>query len=410
MKDRCILHSDANCFYASVETVLNPELRGKAIAVCGSTEERHGIVLAKSEKAKKAGVKTGMANWQARQCCPNLIIVPPQYEYYMKFSKYLHSIYARYTDLIEPFGMDECWLDVTDCQQRGVEIAEEIRSTVKDELGLTVSIGVSFNKIFAKLGSDMKKPDAITEITKENYQEKVWNLPCEELLYCGRATTAKLNKLNVKTIGDIVRAGADFMGSRFGKNGIALWTYASGLDRSRVAHQDFTMPAKSVGHGITCVADLENMEEVRIVIIALAQDIGRRLRVYHLKARGVQVYIRDSRLCSYMTQTKLEYPTQSEALVSQAAFALVEKSYDWNNSIRAITISAINLVGETALEQTTIFCDYQKVERQSRLEHAMDDIRVRFGKDAIAPAILLNEHKMPPHTNKEIIMPGLMYK
>ena len=410
MKERCILHCDANCFYASVETVLNPDLRGKAMAVCGSTEERHGIVLAKSEKAKKAGVKTGMANWQARECCPGLIIVPPQYEYYMKFSKYLHGIYERYTDLVEPFGMDECWLDVTASRQSGMEIAKEIRETVKDELGITVSIGVSFNKIFAKLGSDMKKPDAITEITRENFQDKVWKLPCEELLYCGRATTAKLNNMAIRTIGDIARAGPEIMGHKFGKNGVALWTYASGNDTSRVAHQDFVMPAKSVGHGITCVADLENMEEVRMVIIALSQDIGHRLRVYKLKAKGVQVYIRDSRLCSYLTQTQLDYPTQSEALVSRAAIALVEKSYAWNNQIRAITISAINLIGERVPAQTTIFCDCQKAERQSKLEHTMDTIKGRFGKRAIIPAVILGERKMPPHSDREIIMPGIMHK
>lgn len=410
MKERCILHCDANCFYASVETVLNPDLRGKAMAVCGFTEERHGIVLAKSEKAKKAGVKTGMANWQARECCPGLIIVPPQYEYYMKFSKYLHGIYERYTDLVEPFGMDECWLDVTASRQSGMEIAEEIRKTVKDELGITVSIGVSFNKIFAKLGSDMKKPDAITEITRENFQDKVWKLPCEELLYCGRATTAKLNNMAIRTIGDIARAGPEIVGHKFGKNGVALWTYASGNDTSRVAHQDFVMPAKSVGHGITCVADLENMEEVRMVIIALSQDIGHRLRVYKLKAKGVQVYIRDSRLCSYLTQTQLDYPTQSEALVSRAAIALVEKSYAWNNQIRAITISAINLIGERVPTQTTIFCDCQKAERQSKLEHTMDTIKGRFGKRAIIPAVILGERKMPPHSDREIIMPGIMHK
>lgn len=396
MKERCILHSDANCFYASVETVLNPELRGKAVAVCGSTEERHGIALAKSEKAKKAGVKTGMANWQARECCKDLIIVPPQYEYYMKFSKYLHGIYQRYTDLVEPFGMDECWLDLTNTLRDGMEVAEEIRQTVKDELGITVSIGVSFNKIFAKLGSDMKKPDAITQITRDNFKDKVWPLPCEELLYCGRATTAKLNNLSIKTIGDIARVGPEFMGARFGKNGAALWKYASGNDTSRVAHQDFTMPAKSVCHGITCVADLENIEEVRMVLIALAQDIGHRLRVYHLKAKGVQVYIRDSRLCSYLSQTQLEYPTQSEAAVSQAAIALVRKNYAWTNQIRAITISAINLVSESAIEQTTIFCDYAKIEKQSKLERTVDNIRGRYGKTAIAPAVLMNEHKMPP--------------
>ena len=230
MKERAILHSDANCFYASVETVLDPYLRDKAIAVCGSTDERHGIVLAKSEKAKRAGVKTGMANWQAKGLCPDLIIVPPQYDYYLKFSRYLHNIYKRYTDLVEPFGMDECWLDVTGNKRDAFQIAEEIRQTVKDELGLTVSIGVSFNKVFAKLGSDMKKPDAITEITRDNFKEKVWPLNCSELLYCGRATTAKLGKIGVRTIGDIARLPMDIMQSKLGKNGVMLWKYANGLD------------------------------------------------------------------------------------------------------------------------------------------------------------------------------------
>ena len=165
--ERAILHSDLNCFYASVETMLNPSLRDKAIAVCGSTEERHGIVLAKSEKAKKAGVKTGMVNWQAKHICKDLIIVPPQYDQYLKYSRLTQEIYGRYTDMIEPFGMDECWLDVTGSGVCGrpLQIAESIRKTVREELGLTVSIGVSYNKIFAKIGSDMKKPDAVTEIT-----------------------------------------------------------------------------------------------------------------------------------------------------------------------------------------------------------------------------------------------------
>ena len=227
MRDRAILHSDANCFYASVETVLNPEFRGKAIAVCGSPEERHGIVLAKSEKAKRAGVKTGMANWQAKQCCRDLIIVPPQYDYYLKFSKLLHGIYRRYTDQVEPFGMDECWLDVTYSPGDPMEIAEEIRQAVKDELGLTVSIGVSFNKVFAKLGSDYKKPDAITQISKEHFKEIVWPLPCSDLLYCGNATTAKLGSMGVRTIGGIASLPVEVMQRKFGKNGVALWKYAS---------------------------------------------------------------------------------------------------------------------------------------------------------------------------------------
>ena len=220
-KDRAILHSDLNSFYASVEIMLNPTLRDKAIAVCGSTEDRHGIVLAKSEKAKKAGIKTGMVNWEARQKCPGLIMVPPQYEQYLKYSKLTREIYQRYTDQVEPYGMDECWLDVTGslgaCGS-ALSIAEEIRRTTREELGLTVSIGVSYNKIFAKLGSDMKKPDAITVINRCDYQEKVWPLPVSDLFYVGRATDKKLARYGIRTIGELARAPRDFLKSTLHEN------------------------------------------------------------------------------------------------------------------------------------------------------------------------------------------------
>ena len=278
MKERAILHSDANCFYASVEMVLNPDLRDKAVAVCGSEEERHGIVLAKSEKAKRAGITTGMQNWKARQLCKDLIIVTPHFEYYSKFSKLLHEIYYRYTDYVEPFGLDECWLDVTDSIKSPMEIAEEIRQAVKDELGLTVSIGVSFNKVLAKLGSDLKKPDAITELTRENFKSRVWNLPCSDLLYCGRSTAERLASIGVKTIGELAALKPEYMSSQYGKNGIDLWNYANGLDTSPVAHKDEIVPPKSIGHGITCVENLKTIDEARAVIYTLCQDIGHRLR------------------------------------------------------------------------------------------------------------------------------------
>jgi DNA polymerase-4 len=198
---RTILHSDLNSFYASVETMLNPELRGKAIAVCGSTEDRHGIVLAKSDLAKKAGVKTGMANWEAKRLCPELLVINPTFGQYLKYSKLTREIYGRFTDKVEPFGMDECWLDLTGCNcGDGSDAAEKIRITVKEELGLTVSIGVSFNKIFAKLGSDMKKPDAVTVISESDYKDKIWPLPASELIYVGRATTRKLALYGIRTI------------------------------------------------------------------------------------------------------------------------------------------------------------------------------------------------------------------
>ena len=257
--ERTILHSDMNCFYASVEMMLDPSLRGKPVAVCGSTENRHGIVLAKSELAKKAGVKTGMVNWEARQLCPGLIMVKPQYDQYLKYSELARNIYQRYTDQVEPYGMDECWLDVTGSRSvcgDGMKIAESIRQEIKEELGLTVSIGVSYNKIFAKLGSDMKKPDAVTEISKETFQEKVWPLPASDLLFVGRATTAKFSNYGIKTIGDIAATDPAFLKRLLGVNGLQLWKYAAGRDDTPVMHKDFVSPIKSVGHGITCVADL----------------------------------------------------------------------------------------------------------------------------------------------------------
>ena len=410
MRDRAILHSDANCFYASVETVLNPDFRGQAIAVCGSPEERHGIVLAKSEKAKRAGVKTGMANWQAKQCCRDLIIVPPQYDYYLKFSKLLHGIYRRYTDQVEPFGMDECWLDVTYSPGDPMEIAEEIRQVVKDELGLTVSIGVSFNKVFAKLGSDYKKPDAITQISKEHFKEIVWPLPCSDLLYCGNATTAKLGSMGVRTIGGIALLPVDVMQRKFGKNGVALWKYANGLDDSRVAHQDYTAPAKSVGHGITCVADLENMDEARKVIFALSLDIGYKLRYMNLRATGVQLYVRNSELSFCSWQKRLEMATQDEGTIALAAYSLLEEKYSWHNPIRSITVTATQLDSSQNPTQLSMLLDYERLVRREKLNESIDTIRDRYGKYAVIPALVLDEKKMPVGNDREIIMPGYMYQ
>ena len=410
MRDRAILHSDANCFYASVETVLNPEFRGKAIAVCGAPEERHGIVLAKSEKAKRAGVKTGMANWQAKQCCRDLIIVPPQYDYYLKFSKLLHGIYRRYTDQVEPFGMDECWLDVTYSPGDPMEIAEEIRQAVKDELGLTVSIGVSFNKVFAKLGSDYKKPDAITQISKEHFKEIVWPLPCSDLLYCGNATTAKLGSMGVRTIGGIASLPVEVMQRKFGKNGVALWKYANGLDDSRVAHQDYTAPAKSVGHGITCVADLENMDEARKVIFALSLDIGYKLRYMNLRATGVQLYVRNSELSFCSWQKRLDMATQDEGTIALAAYTLLEEKYSWRNPIRSITVTAIQLDSSQNPTQLSMLLDYERLVRREKLNESIDTIRDRYGKYAVIPALVLDEKKMPVGNDREIIMPGYMYQ
>ncbi len=414
-----VIHSDLNSFYASVEIMLNPALRGKAVAVCGSTESRHGIVLAKSELAKKAGVKTGMANWEARVACPNLIMVPPQYDQYVKYSRLAHEIYYRYTDLVEPFGMDECW-----CAFRGreihaatgevfrsvIDIAEDIRRSMREELGLTVSVGVAFTKVFAKLASDMKKPDATTIITRNDFRQKVWPLPASDLLYIGHATTAKLARFGIRTIGDVAAMPPDFMKSLLGVNGLKLWSYANGTDASRVCHKDFVSPIKSVGHGITCSTDLHNADEVWLVMLELSQDIGHRLRIHELEANGVQIWIRGNDLYGKQYQCRLEHNTRSPLEIAQAAFQLFVREYPWNTPVRAVTVRAINLVQQGQPLQSSMFWDADKAIRQDALDTAVEGIRSRFGKTAIRACCLLQNLHMPDDGRDQVKMPGLMYQ
>lgn len=409
---RCILHSDMNSYYASVEMMLDPSLKGKPVAVCGSTEDRHGIVLAKSDLAKKAGVRTGMVNFEARRLCPGLIMVPPQYDQYLKYTKLAHQIYSRYTDLVEPFGMDECWLDVTGSAIYGtpLEIAESIRQTVKDELGLTVSIGVSFNKIFAKLGSDMKKPDAITEIREENFRDRIWPLDVGELLYVGAATRAKLARYGIRSIGDLANASPEALQHMLGINGLKLWHYANGTDHSRVMHQDFISPIKSIGHGVTCTADLETPDEVFRVMFELSQDVGHRLRLHGLMACGVQILVRSNDLYYSQYQCKLPFRTQLPNEIANAGFRLFQKRYQRSETIRAITIRGIDLVPQSEPEQLSMLVDYSKRERRIQLEDAVEDIRRRFGKRAISYACLLGNSKIPVDNRDLVAMPGIMYQ
>ena len=410
MKDRVILHSDANCFYASCEMVLNPELRGKAVAVGGSQEERHGIILAKSELAKRAGVKTGMPLWEAKQRCKDLIIVPPHFEYYSKFSRLLRKIYERYTDYIEPFGLDECWLDVTSCGEDGYIIAEEIRKTVKEELGLTVSIGVSFNKVFAKLGSDLKKPDAVSVITRENFKDLVWPLPASDLLYCGRQTSRTLQECGISTIGRLASMSESFIRGKHGKNGHSLWLFANGLDNSRVAHKDHYEPPKSIGHGITCVENLENHDEASKVIVALSLDIGYKLRKEGMYAGGVSLVVKDEGFTHYSYQTRLEHSTQDEGEIAKVAIKLLSDNYNWRYQIRALTVTAIYLESSQAPTQSDMFYDYEKEEKQRRLGSVIDSIKDTYGKKAILPATVLDERKMPKGKQEDTVLPGMMHK
>lgn len=391
---RVILHSDMNNFYASVECMLNPELKGHPVAVCGSTEERHGIVLAKNYEAKKYNIKTGEVTWQAKQKCRDLIVVPPHYNQYIKYSKLAREIYSRYTDLIQPFGMDECWLDVSGSTKlfgSGYEIAKQISDTIKFELGLTVSIGVSFNKIFAKLGSDMKKPDAITCIYESDFKEKIWKLPASDLLGVGKATAKKLNYYGIFTIGELANTPKSFLISIFGKNGELLWNYANGTEKSVVTHNDYVVPIKSVGHGVTALRDLESPEDVWPVILELCQDIGKKLREYKKYASGVAIEIRDCELNKKQWQCKMTVPTFSSFLIAKRAYQLLAHSYDWYRDIRSITVRAINLTTSETPQQLDLLSNTQNIDKIERLELVVDKIRERYGKDIIKSAILFQD-------------------
>jgi len=396
--DRVILHSDLNNFYASVECMLHPELRGRCIAVCGSEENRHGIVLAKSEEAKRMGVKTAETIWQAKSKCPKLEIVSPHFEQYHKYSKLVREIYKRYTDLIEPFGLDECWLDVTGSRMLfgdGMTIAQKIRKEVREEIGLTVSIGVSFNKVFAKLGSDLKKPDAVTEISKEDFKEKIWHLSADCMLGVGKSTYVHLCELGIKTIGDIASSPLSFFESRFGKHGTAMWQYANGLDDSPVMHQDYRPPAKSIGHGMTLKTDLVNNEEVWKIIFYLCRSVESELRQKGVMAHTCALSIKNSSLSVKEFQTPMPSPTHSAYEMAKRLFSLFKQKYIWDKNIRAITVRAVKLVAEDEEIQLSLFDSEYSNQKREPAEKAVYELETKFGKGKITFGSLMYNDKIP---------------
>ena len=408
-----VLHSDLNCFYASVEMNEHPELRGLRVAVCGSTENRHGIVLTASYPAKRCGVRTGMANWQALQACPDLRMVSPHYDLYLRYSRRVRAIYRRYSETIEPFGMDENWVELPftdDVAGEGLRTAESIREAVKRETGLTVSVGVSFSKIFAKLGSDMKKPDAVTVITRENYRDRVWPLPVSDLLYVGPATTRKLKLLGVHTIGQLACTDVNVLRHRLGKNGEMLWRFANGTDEAPVMPADYVEPVKSVGHGVTCVEDLTEGEQVWLVLYELSQDVGHRLRRHRLLARSVQVSVRDRELGWVEWQRPLPYPSQSPFELAAAGYELFRERYAWQLPVRALTIRAISLIRDDTPLQTDLFNDFSRRERQQNLDDAVDGLRKRFGMGIVRAASLLGNLAMANDKCETVPLPSPMYR
>lgn len=392
--ERIILHSDCNSFYASVECAINPALKGKAIAVSGNPEKRHGIILTKSEEAKKFGVKTGEPIWQAKQKCPHLITVPPNFKRYIEYSKRAKEIYYRYTDMVESFGLDEAWLDVTGSTGLfgdGIEIAKKISKQIKEELDITVSIGVSYNKIFAKLGSDYKKPDAITYIGKENYKEIVWKLPAEDLLYVGKATKIKLNKLGIFTIGQIANCPMSILRSNLGKWGEILHTFANGNDNSVVSLYNQHSSVKSISNSTTTPRDLNNTEDVKIVMSVLADSVARRLREQGLVCNVVGISVRDSKLCSFTRQKHLTASTDITCEILSKAMELIEDNYNFKVPIRSVGITAYDLVSKANGIQLSIFDDNSRRIRNEALDKATDSLKARYGDYIVMPALMLKD-------------------
>ena len=385
---RTILHSDLNNFYASVECVYEPALKTVPMAVCGDPQARHGIVLAKNMIAKRAGIVTGEAIWQARQKCPNLVVKTPNFKLYQRFSGLMKSIYADYTFQIESFGLDECWLDVTGHRMSGEAIADELRMRSREELGLTLSVGVSFNKIFAKLGSDMKKPDATTVISYENFREKVWPLPAGDLLFVGPATRRKLASRNLRTIGDIARCDPQALRSALGKNGEMLWGFANGLDRTPVMNLDESVAVKSVGNSTTTPRDIQDEQDAHMVLMLLSESVAERLREQGLRGRTVSLWVRDCDLSGLSVQRKLREHTALASEICRCALSLFRENYRWAKPIRSLGVSVSDLEFEGGDEQLTMFPDDAR-ERRYELETAVGDIRRRFGHFAIQRACLI---------------------
>ena len=382
MKDRTILHSDINCCYAAIEHLHHPELAGKPLAVGGDPEARHGIVLTADYIAKKRGVKTGMALWQAKQVCPEINFISPRMDLYLRFSRMAHEIYGEYTDLQEAYGIDESWLDVTDSvslKGDGEKIATEISNRMKSELGITVSIGVSFNKIFAKLGSDYKKPDAITTMHRDEYRKKAWTLPASDLLYVGRSTSAKLAKMGIRTIGDLATTDEKILHSQLGKMGDILWAFANGYDDSPVKYENAHAPIKSIGNSTTTPRDLVNDQDVKIVLTILAESVAARLRENGFKCRVVEISVRDNGLFSFTRQRKIDHATNVTREIAEEAYRLFKENYNWQKPIRSVGVRGADLVNDNYWEQIDLFSSVELREKQMKVDEAIDTIRKRFG-------------------------------
>ena len=386
--ERVILHSDLNNFFASVEAVKNPSLKNKIFAVAGDPAKRHGIILAKNQAAKRYGIQTGETIWQARQKCPSLIVVKPDMQAYHRYSKLVHNIYRQYTDSIEPFGIDEAWLDVTGSTRLfgcGAKIAFEIRRRVREELGMTVSIGVSYNKVFAKLGSDLKKPDATTVISKENFKSIVHPLPVGDLLFVGRSTKEKLYHHGIFTIGQLAQTDPIFLRRLLGKMGIMLHQYAIGAEGASAILTE-TAPIKSVSNSVTTDHDITTKDEIHIQMMMLAEHVASRLRIRGLEGTLITLFVRDNCFGSITRQRPLAIPTNNATEILNAAYSLFCDSYDLSKPIRCIGLGVAKLQQDDGNLQLTLWDPDQNRVRNQSLDQAVDRLRAHYGFNCVVRA------------------------
>lgn len=402
---RAILHCDLNNFYASVECKLCPSLRGMPIAVGGDISNRHGIILAKNELAKAKGVKTAQTIHQAKMACPSLTVVPPHFDRYLYYSGRARKIFEEYTDCIEPFGMDESWLDVTGSSFLGSPqtIADALRKQFRKELGLTVSVGVSFNKVFAKLGSDLRKPDATTVISKENFKEIVWPLPVDAMIGIGKKTASLLAQHRIRTIGELACVPDGWLFAMLGKSGPVLRQYAAGQENSPVVTTEYEPPLKSIGRGVTTAQDLTSDGEAMALIGALCEKVGARLRGYGMCAGGLCVEVKTNRLTHHSFQCHLCPPCNQTRSISKQAYALFGSSYRWKDPIRAVSVRVFDLCS-AARTLPSLFAE--ESGGISLLEKTVDALQKRFGKDVLQPAVLLQNRKFTLEQDFEITLPG----
>ena len=380
--------------YASVEMQEQPHLRGKPIAVCGDPTKRHGIILTASYPAKRMGVKTGMAIWEAQQRCRDLILVPANMSEYIRYSGYVREIFEDYTDQIEPFGLDESWLDVTGSVGifgSPMHIAQEISDRVKRELGLTVSIGVANNKITAKLGSDYKKPDAITRIEADNYAEIVYPLPVQDLLYVGQATQAKLNRYAIRTIGQLADTNPETLQGWFGKMGYVLSSFARGTDQTPVRKLGQNSVIKSVGNSCTTPRDLTSEQDVWLMLLILSESVAARMRALDVKGMLVEVSVRNSDLCGYSRQQKLDHPICVSKEIAQMAFELFKRHHFGEISLRSVGVRVGCLVPRDASVQLSLFSNEEKRVELERLDEAVDTVRERYGYMSLQRAVIYTD-------------------